>query len=136
VSAIFGSEDTETETDSLVDDLFKERVASATSTGSADESLAARIAAGEFSSTSPLVEFFKPLRKALAQVPGPGAWATQGGSRSGEGLNPHKPEAFSRSATCKPTVALAHAPRPCYPKTGHTQLATRPRLWEKSAPCG
>ena len=89
VSAIFGSEDTETETDSLVDDLFKERVASATSTGSADESLAARIAAGEFSSTSPLVEFFKPLRKALAQVPGPGAWATQGGSRSGERDSTH-----------------------------------------------
>jgi hypothetical protein len=72
--AIFGGEDTDTADGELVDALFKERVASAQSTGSADQELAARIAAGEFSSSSPLVEFFKPLRKALAQVPGPGAW--------------------------------------------------------------
>ena len=76
-----GSGETDTvEKDDLVSSAFKERVAienersaSAASTGSADSDLAARIASGEFSNTNPLVEALKPLRKWLAQLPGPGA---------------------------------------------------------------
>ena len=51
----------------------------ASAAGGVDESedkaneLAKRIAAGEFSSVSPLVTFFKPLRKQLAQMGAPGA---------------------------------------------------------------
>ena len=66
--------------ENLVSSAFKERVASASersasaaSTGSADSELAARIASGEFSNSNPLVEALKPLRKWLAQLPGPGA---------------------------------------------------------------
>ena len=61
------------EKEDMVSSAFKERVASAASTGSSDSELAARIASGEFSNTSPLVEALKPLRKWLAQLPGPGA---------------------------------------------------------------
>lgn len=50
-----------------------ERTAAATSTGSSDEALASRIAAGEFSNSSPVVEVLKPLRKWLAQLGPPGA---------------------------------------------------------------
>jgi len=61
------------EDDELVSASFRERAASAASTGSSDETLASRIAAGEFSSQSPFVDLLKPLRKWLAQLPGPGA---------------------------------------------------------------
>ncbi len=53
--------------------LAVETGASAASEGSSSDELAKRIAAGEFSSVSPLVTFFKPLRKQLAQMGAPGA---------------------------------------------------------------
>ena len=79
--ALYDSGEADTvEKDDLVSSAFKERVASASersasaaSTGSSDKELAARIASGEFSNSNPLVEALKPLRKWLAQLPGPGA---------------------------------------------------------------
>ena len=53
--------------------LEVESGALASSTGSDDDELARRIAAGEFSSVSPLVTFIKPLRKQLAQLGSAGA---------------------------------------------------------------
>jgi hypothetical protein len=74
--AILNNEPETEEDDYIVSRALAEApltAAAATSTGSNDESLARRIAAGEFSSTSPIVEFFKPLRKTLAQMGAPGA---------------------------------------------------------------
>jgi hypothetical protein len=88
--AILNNEPETEEDDFIVSRALAEAppaVAAATSTGSNDEALARRIAAGEFSSTSPFVEFFKPLRKSLAQMGAPGALrARHGRRRAGSGF--------------------------------------------------
>jgi hypothetical protein len=120
--AIFGSEEVEVKEDEeLVGRSFKERVAAATSTGSADEALAARIAAGEFSSSNPLVEFFKPLRKTLSQLGGPGAWR--------DGGNPHPLWPLRQPPprlACAAFDERGHAARPCLHPSARARLGTAP----------